>query len=155
MRAPVILVGVDGSAQSRAALRWAMEEASHRGARVEAVLAYHQEPVVVPAVPMGLNPYGEMPQRRHPARELHDTVQQVRSTMLNAPDVAECVVVGDAADHLVEASKHAELLVIGTRGRGAIRELLSHGVAAHCLRHAECPVVVVPAAATSRTPGRR
>ena len=74
MRTPVILVGVDGSAESRAALRWAMEEAAHRGARVEAMLAYHQEPVIVPAVPMGLNPYGEMPQR-HPARELHEAVQ--------------------------------------------------------------------------------
>jgi nucleotide-binding universal stress UspA family protein len=147
MRTPVILVGVDGSPESRAALRWAMEEAAHRGARVEAMLAYHQEPVVVPAAPMGLNPYGEMP-RRHPARELHDTVQQVRATVLHAPDVAECVVVGDAADHLTKASRHAALLVIGTRGRGAVRELLSHGVSAHCLRHAECPVVVVPPTTT-------
>ena len=143
MRTPVILVGVDGSPESRAALRWAMDEASHRGARVEAMLAYHQEPAIVPAAPMGLNPYGEMPQR-HPSRELHDTVQQVRTTMLHAPDVAECVVVGDAADHLADASKHAELLVIGTRGRGAVREFLSHGVAAACLRNAECPVVVIP-----------
>jgi nucleotide-binding universal stress UspA family protein len=143
MRTPVILVGVDGSPESRAALRWAMEEAAHRGARVEAMLAYQQEPAIVPAVPMGLNPYGEVPQR-HPARELHDTVQQVRATMFHAPDVAECVVVGDAADHLTDASKHAELLVIGTRGRGAAREFLSHGVVANCLRHAECPVVVIP-----------
>lgn len=147
MRTPVILVGVDGSPESRAALRWAMEEAAHRGARVEAMLAYHQEPAVVPAVPMGLNPYGEMPQR-HPARELHEAVQQVQATMLHAPDVAECVVVGDAADNLAEASKHAELLVIGTRGRGAVREFLSHGVAANCLRHAKCPVVVIPSTAT-------
>jgi nucleotide-binding universal stress UspA family protein len=148
MRTPVILVGVDGSAESRAALRWALEEASHRGARVEAMLAHHQEPVAVPAVPMGLNPYGEMP-HRHPARELHEAVQQVRATMLHAPDVAECVVVGDAAEHLAEASKHAELLVLGTRGRGAVRELLAHGVAANCLRHAECPVVVIPPRATT------
>ncbi|MDX3659554.1 universal stress protein [Streptomyces sp. ID05-26A] len=147
MRTPVILVGVDGSAESRAALRWAMEEAAHRGARVEAMFAYRQEPVVVPAVPMGLNPYGEMPQR-HPARELHNAVQQVRATMLHAPDVAECVVVGDAADRLTEASTHAELLVIGTRGRGAVREFLSEGVAANCLRHAGCPVVVIPPTAT-------
>jgi len=143
MRTPVILVGVDGSPESRAALRWAVEEAAHRGARVEAVLAHHREPVTVPAVQMGLNPYGEMPQR-HPARELHDAVAQVRAAAPGAPDVAECVVVGDAADHLIEASKHADLLVIGTRGRGAVREFLAHGVAARCLRHSACPVVVVP-----------
>lgn len=147
MRTPVILVGVDGSAESRAALRWAMEEAAHRGARVEAMLTYHREPAIVPAAPMGLNPYGEMPQR-HPARELHEAVRQVRATVLHAPDVAECVVVGDAAVQLAEASKHAALLVIGTRGRGAVREFLSHGVAANCLRHAECPVVVIPPTAS-------
>ena len=141
MRTPVILVGVDGSPESHAALRWALEEATHRGIRVEAMLAYDQEPLLVPAVPM--DAYGEIP-RRHPARELHDAVHQARSTMPGAPDVAECVVVGDAAEHLIGASKRAELLVIGTRGRGAVREVLSHGVAANCLRHAECPVVVIP-----------
>ncbi|MGW4209287.1 universal stress protein [Lentzea sp. NPDC004789] len=143
MRTPVILVGVDGSPESRAALRWAMEEAAHRGARVEAVLAHHREPAIVPAVPMGLNPYGEMP-HRHPARELHHALEQARAATPGAPDVAECVVVGDAADHLTDASKHAELLVIGSRGRGAVREFLAHGVTAKCLRHAACPVVVVP-----------
>ncbi|MET9224494.1 universal stress protein [Lentzea sp. NPDC003310] len=138
MRAPVILVGVDGSAESCAALRWAIEQAAgHGGTRVEAMLAYHREPAVVPAMPLGLAPYAL---RRHPARELHDAVQRVRATVAGAPDVAECVVVGDAAEHLVEASKHAALLVIGTGGPA------SHRVAERCLRDAACPVVVVPPA---------
>jgi nucleotide-binding universal stress UspA family protein len=49
-----------------------------------------------------------------------------------------------AADHLARASRHTELLVIGTRGRSDFPELLSHGVAANCLRRAGCPVVVIP-----------
>ncbi|MDX8141419.1 universal stress protein [Lentzea sp. NBC_00516] len=143
MRTPVILVGVDGSPESRAALRWALEEAPHRGARVEAMLVHQQEPAFVPATSMGFNPHGEMPQR-HPARELHDAVQHVRATMPDAPDVTETVVVGDAADHLAAASKHAELIVIGNRGRGRVAEFVSTGVTADCVRHATCPVVVIP-----------
>jgi nucleotide-binding universal stress UspA family protein len=137
MRTPVIVVGVDGSAESSAALRWALEESPRRGARVEAMLAYYQEPVFVPATSMALHPYGEMPQR-HPARELHANVLQARRAVPGAPDVAETVVVGDAADHLVEASRHADLLVVGTHGH------LLGSVAAKCVRHAECPVVVIP-----------
>ncbi|HEX7304694.1 universal stress protein [Lentzea sp.] len=143
MRTPVILVGVDGSTESNAALRWALQESARFGARVEAMLAYHREPVFVPATSMGLHPYGERPQR-HPAQELHDAVEQARATVPGAPDVAETVVVGDAAGHLAEASKHAALLVIGTHGRGALTQALLGGVAAKCLKHAECPVVVIP-----------
>jgi nucleotide-binding universal stress UspA family protein len=143
MRTPVIVVGVDGSTQSDAALRWALDESARRGARVEALLAYHQEPAFAPATSMALHPYGERPQR-HPARELHANVVQARAAVHDAPDVAETVVVGDAADHLVEASRHAALLVIGTRGRGPLAGAVLGSVAAKCLRHAECPVVVVP-----------
>lgn len=143
MRTPVIVVGVDGSAQSNAALQWALEESGRRGARVEAMLAYHQEPVFVPATSMALHPYGERPQR-HPAQELHANVHLARTAVLGAPDVAETVVVGDAADHLVEASRHADLLVIGTRGHGPVVGAVLGSVAAKCLRHAECPVVVIP-----------
>ncbi|MDX8034956.1 universal stress protein [Lentzea sp. BCCO 10_0856] len=143
MRTPVIVVGVDGSAQSTAALQWALEESTRRGARVEAVLAYYHEPVFVPATSMGLHPYGERPQR-HPAQELHANVQLARAALPNAPDVTEVVEVGDAADHLVEATRHAELLVIGTRGHGPVVGAVLGSVAAKCLRHAECPVVVIP-----------
>lgn len=143
MRTPVIVVGVDGSAQSNAALRWALTEAARRGARVEAVLTYYHDPVFVPATSMGLHPYGERPQR-HPAQELHANVQLARAAVPDAPDVAEVVDVGDAADHLVEASRHADLLVIGTRGHGRVAGALLGGVAQKCLQSAECPVVVIP-----------
>lgn len=143
MSTPVIVVGVDGSAQSNAALQWALEESARRGATVEAVLAYYHEPVFVPATSMGLHPYGERPQR-HPAQELHGHVQLARAALPNAPDVTEVVEVGDAADHLVEASRHADLLVIGTRGHGPVAGIVLGSVVAKCLRHAECPVVVIP-----------
>ncbi|MET8764888.1 universal stress protein [Lentzea sp. NPDC004782] len=143
MRKPVIVVGVDGSAQANAALRWALEESARRSARVEAVLTYFHEPVFVPATLMGLNPYGDRPQR-HPAEELHANVQSARAALPDAPDVTEVVEVGDAAEHLVEASRHADLLVIGTRGHGRVAGAVLGGVALKCLQRAECPVVVIP-----------
>ncbi|USX54474.1 universal stress protein [Lentzea sp. HUAS12] len=150
MRTPVIVVGVDGSTQAEAALRWALDESARRGARVEALLAYHQEPVFVPATSMALHPYGERP-RRHPAQELHATVELARAAVRDAPDVAETVVVGEAADHLVEASRHADLLVVGTRGHGPLAGAVLGSVAAKCLRRSHCPVVVIPPPAAGRT----
>ncbi|MFC3890796.1 universal stress protein [Lentzea rhizosphaerae] len=149
MRTPVIVVGVDGSGQSNAALRWALEESARRGARVEAVLTYFHEPVFVPATLMGLNPYGERPQR-HPAQELHANVELVRASLPDAPTVTEVVEVGDAADHLIEASRHADLLVIGTRGHGRVAGAVLGGVAQKCLHGAECPVVVIPPRAATK-----
>ncbi|MGW4213612.1 universal stress protein [Lentzea sp. NPDC004789] len=143
MKKPVIVVGVDGSEQSNAALQWALKESARRGARVEAVLTYFHESAFVPATLMGLNPYGERPQR-HPAQELHANVQLACAAVPGAPDVAEVVEVGDAADHLVEASRHADLLVIGTRGHGRVAGAVLGGVAVKCLQRAECPVVVIP-----------
>lgn len=143
MRKPVIVVGVDGSTAANAALRWALREAALRDARVEAVLAHHQEPAFVPAASMGLHPHGEQPPR-HPSRELHASVVLARAAVHAPADVAEVVVVGDAAEHLVRASRHADLLVIGTRGLGKVAGAVLGSVAAHCLRHATCPVVVIP-----------
>lgn len=127
IRTPAILVDVDGSAESETALRWALQESSHRGARVEALLAYQKEPAFVPAGP------------RAARRCAGGAGRGPRRT-----GGRETVVLGDAAERLTEATRHAELLVIGTRGRGALAQALLGGVAAKCLRHAECPVVVIP-----------
>ena len=143
MKRRMIMVGVDGSASSRAALKWALTEAVWTGAEVEAVLAWEREDAFVPATSMGLHPYGEKPQR-HPAQELHTAVLDMRAAVPAAPDVVETTVVGQPADALVRASRHADLLVLGTRGHGPLVGTLLGSVTAHCLKHAECPVVVIP-----------
>ncbi|GLZ27911.1 universal stress protein [Lentzea sp. NBRC 105346] len=143
MRPPVILVGVDGSPASRDALRWALKEAARSGAEVEAMLAWQRDAAFVPSTAMGLNPYGEKPQR-HPAHELHNLVRDVRAEIPDAPDVTEVTIVGDASHELSRASRFADILVVGTHGYGPLAEVFMGGVAADCLRHAECPVVVIP-----------
>jgi nucleotide-binding universal stress UspA family protein len=151
MTSSVIVVGVDGSPASRTALRWALEEAAHSGAKVEATMAWHHEPAFVPASSLGVHPYAEIPeqQRRHPARELHDLVEEVRAELPGAPEVTEVTIVGDATTALVDASRQADLLVVGAHGHGPLAEVFLGSVAADCVRHSACPVVLIPRGATS------
>jgi nucleotide-binding universal stress UspA family protein len=58
-------------------------------------------------------------------------------------EIIENVVAGAPAPVLIEASKGADLLVVGSRGRGAFAGMLLGSVSQHCVSHAECPVLVV------------
>jgi nucleotide-binding universal stress UspA family protein len=60
-----------------------------------------------------------------------------------APAVRVEVVEGAPSVVLVEAARGADLLVVGSRGRGALRGILLGSVALHCAMHAPCPVMVV------------
>lgn len=141
----MILVGVDGSPASRKALRWALEQAARTGETVEATMAWLREPEYVAAVSMGVHPHGDRPEHRHPARELHAIVEEVRAEVTGAPEVAEVTVVGDAATALAAASRQADLLVVGSHGHGPLAEVFLGSVAADCVRHSSCPIVVIPA----------
>jgi nucleotide-binding universal stress UspA family protein len=136
MTSSVIVVGVDGSPASRTALRWALGEATRTGAFVEATTAWQREPAVATG--------GAAPARKHPARDLHQVVEEVRAEVPGAPDVAEVTVVGDPSSVLVGASRQADLLVVGTRGGGPLVDLVMGSVASDCVRHSACPVVVIP-----------
>ncbi|PSL57311.1 nucleotide-binding universal stress UspA family protein [Saccharothrix carnea] len=144
----MMLVGVDGSPASREALRWALAQAVKTGDTVEATMAWLREPEFVAAASMGVHPHADNPGHRHPARELHAIVEEVRATVPGAPPVTEVTITGDAGTALAQASRQADLLVVGTHGHGRLAELVLGSVAADCLRHATCPVVVVPPART-------
>jgi nucleotide-binding universal stress UspA family protein len=62
-----------------------------------------------------------------------------------APEVTVSAVTGDAAEELVNASRDADMLVVGSRGSGGFARLLMGSVSSQVTHHAECPVVVVPA----------
>ena len=141
-----IVVGVDGSDGARAALAWALAEAVRRGAEVD----------VLSAVPVDFywdDPYlrddGGVDRVRADtetrARALIEEVRRdpaVASVAAGVP-VDVVVVAGPPAEFLVDRAEGADLLVVGSRGRGAARSTLLGSVALHCVTHAPCPVVVV------------
>jgi nucleotide-binding universal stress UspA family protein len=135
-----IVVGVDGSGAAQRALAWAVDEGRARGATVEAVHAWHMPYV-------GLSPYA--PVAADPAifeeagREvLQRAVDRVDARGLPAP-VERILAAGGAASVLLEAAKGADLVVVGTRGRGGFAGLVLGSVSHQVTHHAECPVVVV------------
>jgi nucleotide-binding universal stress UspA family protein len=134
-----IVVGVDGSVPSKAALAWAVKQARLTGATVEAVIAWelpatygYPVPVPVPDIDYGGLAAevlaGAIAEASRPGEPV-----KIRST------VAE----GNAAGVLLDASAGAELLVVGSRGHGAFTEALLGSVGQHCVHHASCPVVVI------------
>ncbi|HEX6345211.1 universal stress protein [Umezawaea sp.] len=136
-----IVVGVDGSPASRAALAWAVEEAERRGCAVEAVTGQHRDfGMAVGAVPIDVM-IGMLPE------ELRAAQQQVLDTavaeLATAVEIRTVAATEEARQALVEASEHASLLVVGRRGLGAVAAALLGSVSLHCVRHASCPVVVV------------
>lgn len=136
-----IVVGVDDSDNSRAALRWALDEASARHAEVRVVHAWH-----VPYV--GDLSYTSAIMLR--SEDFEKAAQAILDKVLHDEDTSaaakvEAALVRDsAARALVEAAKDADLLVVGSRGLGGFRELLLGSTSSQVVHHAPCPVVVVP-----------
>ncbi|CAM01707.1 nucleotide-binding universal stress UspA family protein [Saccharopolyspora erythraea NRRL 2338] len=120
-----ILVGVDGSEQSRTAVSWAVAEAELRGAEVHLVVVEDR-----PA-------HDE--DRWHMVRELGDHVRLEHPLV----EIHERIVRGHPAQRLVSRSAKARMVVVGARGRGAITAALLGSVSVHLAMHAQCPVVVV------------
>jgi nucleotide-binding universal stress UspA family protein len=141
-----IVVGVDGSAPSRAALAWAARQARLTGATVEAIIAW-QYPATygytMPAAPEINYNYEEIA-----AKVIADTIAEVCGRGEPVRIISR-VVEGNAAQVLLDASAGAELLVVGSRGHGGFLEALLGSVGQHCVHHATCPVVVIRGSVTS------
>ena len=141
-----VVVGVDGSEPSRAALRWALTEAALRHATVEAVHAWEVPVVYGPVI--GAFPYDTKGVETG-ARELLDELVDGALSTVDAPGVTveRTAAPGGAAARVLDAAEHASLVVIGRRGLGGFGRLLLGSVSEHVARHAPCPVVVLPPAA--------
>ncbi|MFI5589499.1 universal stress protein [Amycolatopsis sp. NPDC051758] len=135
-----IVVGVDHSAVSVAALRWAVSEAAVSGRQVVALRAWTFEPAYDLGAAVAGSPQTVADQERH---ELDEVVGEVRAEHPGVAVRAE-LVEHSATVALEEASKTAAMLVLGSHGRGRLLKLLVGSVAEHCLREASCPVVVIP-----------
>ena len=149
-----IVVGVDGSDESKEALRWALEEARLRQTTLRAVWVFEMPLNVTPmAAPMGggmpvyepLGPETAEAIRNASAERLATLVAEVSEKVTGAGDVRveQEVLEGHAAEALVRASQDEELLVVGSRGRGGLKGMLLGSVSQACAHHASCPIVIV------------
>lgn len=134
---PRIIVGVDGSDSSQAALRWAVRQAKLAGGRVEAVTAWHY-PAVYGWETAGID--GDF--AGDARRILAGAVTAVVGPEPEVP-VLPLVTEGYPADVLLHAAKGADLLVLGSRGHGGVTSVLLGSVSLHCVLHAHCPVLVL------------
>lgn len=131
-----IVVGIDGSEQSKAALRWALGQARLTGASVDAVTAWRY-PV---SYGLAVLP-GELDMEGDSVKALADAVGEAGGGTPGA-EVRQLVGEGPAAEVLLNASKDADLLVVGSRGLGEFRSAFLGSVSLACVIHAKCPVLV-------------
>jgi nucleotide-binding universal stress UspA family protein len=154
-----IVVGVDGSEVSARALAWALDEARLRGSQVEVVYAFEYEPEWLrlgpPPTLEGLDLEAVERRQAEPGSLSPRMIAREHSEALIRSMLSENIggegievrrtVVDDQAPgpFLVQRSLEAELLVVGTRGRGSVGSILLGSVSTYCVHHAACPVVVI------------
>jgi nucleotide-binding universal stress UspA family protein len=134
-----VVVGYDGSPQADLAVSWAAAEAALRGRGLTIVHA------ILPSVAAGSLGAG-----RAPSPELigqletnaHDQLEALATT-LRPLDVLTSVTIGGPSGVLLEASETADVVVVGSRGRGGFASLILGSVAAQVAAHAACPVVTI------------
>jgi nucleotide-binding universal stress UspA family protein len=135
-----IVVGVDGTESSRAALRFALREAALRGGRVDVITAWE--------APSTYSPAGIMPDYdswRQTAQQVQDEqVSAVLAELDPPPVVSRSILHGAAGPLLVDAARGSDFLVVGTGRKSVVKRAVLGSVSDHCVRHASCPVAVVP-----------
>ena len=127
-----IVVGIDGSACSADALRWALRIASTTGAAIDAVIAW-ELPIMY-----GM---GYLPSDYQPAKDAEKVVTETVDAVLGTtrPSGMRLVVKeGGPAKVLLEQSQGAQMLVVGSRGHGGFVGLLLGSVSTVCAEHARC-----------------
>lgn len=137
-----IVVGVSGSAASRAALAWAAAEAGERHAELVAVRAW--QPTIETLAPYASTAGRPSPEQDHDRAddELTATVEHIIGH--GTPVKVHQVLIRDrAARALLDQALSADLLVLGGHHTGSPMTPTVGAVAAACLRHAHCPVVLV------------
>lgn len=136
-RPPRVVVGVDGSEQSKQALRWAAPFAASVHARLDAVAAWQ--------FPVGYG-WGSVPLEWSPGQDMEKVLTETVDEVFGSErpeDMRLAVREGNPARVLLEESEGAVMLVVGSRGHGGFAGLLLGSVSASVAEHASCPVLVV------------
>ncbi len=160
---PRIVVGVDGSEHSKRALRRAVEEAALRDATLDAVhvfrpprRAFADDLISLPigiGVGMGpISPDDANDPRPNPDEQAAGTAYAALERFvadategMSGPKPGLVVIASDdPADALLDASRDADLVVIGTRGLGGFAGMLLGSVAHQCIQRCRCPMLILP-----------
>ena len=140
-----VLVGVDGSDHSHRALSWALKQAAQQNVPLT-VLAVRPGPVrPATGIYWGAHAY---PEDSHNPEVERNAVQRFvgeaeKEIGEQVPEVTVNVVTGDPAEELINASRDADMVVVGSRGSGGFARLLMGSVSSKVTHHAACPVVVI------------
>jgi nucleotide-binding universal stress UspA family protein len=146
---PPVVVGVDGSDSSRQALLWAVEEATRRRLRVELLCAWDGD--------HGAESVAREDRRMEDeCRSVVDTAAAHARTASPRLDVSTSTLHAQPASALIAASRHADTVVVGSRGIGGLAEALLGSTSMQLAAYASCPVVVVrrPLASDGSPPRR-
>ncbi|MDQ0729844.1 universal stress protein [Arthrobacter sp. B1I2] len=131
-----IVVGVDGSDQSRSAMDWAVEEARLRGAEIQALAAWN-----FPYVSDALGTAWDYEIFQKDAQAILEAeLERVKD---RGVPVTGKIVEGNPASALIDASRDAGLVVVGSRGHGGFTGMLLGSVSHQTIHHAHCPVLVI------------
>jgi nucleotide-binding universal stress UspA family protein len=134
-----IVVGVDGSPGSKAALAFALEEGLARGVTVEVVTTWLMAPVTAE---MAAPTYDSEHQR---AQERQDAaLAEVLEGFQERPTISQVVLHEHSGQTLVDSARDAALLVLGSGRKNVLARTLLGSVSEYCVRHSVVPVVVVP-----------
>lgn len=139
--AGTIVVGVDGSDSSDRALQWAIEQARVQNRDITLVNSFSLAQSVWLAQ-AGVDFGGVVAALREDAHRIIKLAREDVETSVPDVEVREVVVAHDIRQTLVELSREAAMIVLGSRGRGPVRSLLLGSVGAAVIRHAHCPVVI-------------
>lgn len=134
------VAGVDGSEGSRKALEWAVKQAALEGAKLTVVHVWH--------VPYAASGMGGIP---FDIQMLADGARETLDAMLSEVDTSELVepvegllMEGAAAPAILAAAEDADMVIVGSRGRGGFMGLLLGSVSQQVASHSTCPVVIIP-----------
>ncbi len=140
---PGIIVGVDGSGHSQRALEWAMKEAAVRHVPLT-VLTVH------PSIVGYFGGVVTTPQDVEQTEQVQVAVRTEADKVLTALEgphpesVKTRAVHGFPVEELINASKEADLVVLGSRGVGGFTRMMLGSTAGQVVQHAHCPVTIVP-----------
>ncbi|WP_371799068.1 universal stress protein [Streptomyces sp. NBC_01707] len=141
-----IVVGVDGSHSSKAALRWAVDQARLRRGIVDVVIAWQYPPAYGMSDALVTGDFDRLA-----AQVLRESIDEVVGPEPPV-EIRESKQFGNTVQVLLDKAQGAELLVVGNRGHGGFAEALLGSVSQHCVHHATCPVVILRDDVNSRPP---